>query len=359
VEVDARGRVYVTSSEPGKVVIFNPDGTVLKQIQVDEPLTLAISGDRLYIATAKGILIGDLDGNQVGQMLSRGKAPGEIDRPTGMAVDEDGTIYLADSLNYRFQAIDSQGKSKWVLGNQPDPEKAVVDRDRTFGLPSGLALADDGVLYGIDAFNGEILAISTDGQQLGSFGGWGRQDGQFYYPSGITQVSSESFAIADTFNDRVQIVNVPSPRPTVALAARRSFPWFVPALLAAAIVLLIRRPVAVVTDARGLRAAHDRGMLSDLIAESRGRLYVPAGTLEKLPDLRRVDDRLEDALLEVELETDDEADPLRVIARELRGRWGLRRVAVAFPTLEQATAAEEDRIGILGGAEGAPIPVGS
>lgn len=348
IEVDGRGRVYVTSSEPGRVVVFDSRGKLLTAFDVPEPLTLAIKGDRLYVATSSGILIGDLDGKQVGQMLSHGKEPGQIDRPTGMVVGDDGTIYLADSLNYRFQAVDDKGDVKWTLGKGIDPAKAVTDQQRDYGLPAGLAMGSDGVLYGVDAFNGEIIAISDDGTQLGVFGSWGRQDGQFYYPSGITQVAPERFAIADTFNDRVQIVGIPSPRPTTAIAARRAFPWLVPGFLLAALLLLVRRPVAVVADVAGVRRAHGRGLLPDLLANAK-TLYVPVGAAEQLAPLVAEDDRLMDALREVEIDDRDaDTDPAVEIAIGLRGRFGLRRVALAFPSEEQAEAVAGRGIGVLG-----------
>lgn len=347
VKVDDRGRTYVTSSNPGRVVIFDDQGKLLRAFDVIEPLTLAIKNNRLYVASTKGILIGDLDGNQVGQLLERGKEPGQIDRPTGMAVDDDGTIFLADSLNYRFQAVDSTGKVKWSLGEQPNPQTAVVDKDRSFGLPSGLTLGSDGVLYGIDAFNGEILLLSKAGEELGSYGGWGRQDGQFYYPTGITEVGSERFAIADTFNDRVQIVGIASPRPNASIVAKRGFPWLIPALAALGLVLLLRRPVAFVADAEGLRRADARGLLSELLGEARS-IYVPEGTVEELGVLALEEVALRDTLVEVELgEFADDVDPAVLIGREMRGRFGLRRVTLAFPSEEQVAAAANFGLGIL------------
>lgn len=347
IEVDQRGRIYVTSSQPGKVVIFNPDGSILNQFPVEEPLTLAITKDRLYIATSKGILIGDLDGNQVGQLLSAGRGEGQIDRPTGMAVGADGSVYLADSLNYRFQAVDASGKSKWVLGTQPNPEKAVTDRDRQFGLPSGIVLGEDGLLYGIDAFNGEIIVLSTDGQQLGSYGAWGRQDGQFYYPTGIEQVGSERFAVADTFNDRVQIVGVPSPKPSAAIAARRGLPWLIPVALLVPLFLLFRRRPLVVADVEGIRRAFEAGLLPELVKQSR-KLYVPEGTVEAATAVVDEYDELTDVLIEVELDEHEEGDQAVAIARALRGRLGLRRVAIALPDRDQEAQAAEYGIGVLG-----------
>ncbi|MDZ4181183.1 MAG: hypothetical protein U1E29_18430 [Coriobacteriia bacterium] len=348
VAVDERGRVYVTSSKPDKVVVFDSQGVPVQAIDINEPLTLSVSSDRLYVATSSGILIGDLQGNQIGQMLSRGKEPGQIDRPTGMAIADDGTIYLADSLNYRFQAVDSQGESLWTLGAEIDAASAAVDRNRDYGLPAGLALGSDGVLYGLDAFNGEIVILSTEGEQLGLVGDWGRQDGQFYYPSGITQIGPERFAVADTFNDRVQIISIPSPRPDLGIVARRGLPWLAPLALLLLVLFLWRRPALVVTDAEGIRRAHGRQALPELMAAARV-LYVPEGTAVRVADVIDTEELLIDSLREVALDDLAEGeDPAIGIALRMRGRFGLRRVALAFPGAEQAAAGESDGIGVLG-----------
>lgn len=350
VKVDDRGRVYVTSSEPDRVVVFDAQGKPVKSFDVPRPLTLAIKGDRLYVATAEGILIGDLDGNQVGQLLSKGSKPGQIDRPTGMVIADDGTIYLADSLNYRFQALTPKGEVKWVLGKQPTGENKVVDKTRQFGLPAGLTMGGDGVLYGVDAFNGEIIAIGPDGAELGTYGDWGRKDGQFYYPGGITQVGSERFAIADTFNDRVQIVTIPSPKPNAAIAARRGLPLIVPVLLLIPAIFLLRRPVAVVADAVGIRRAQRKGLIGELVHSSKA-IYVPEGTAERVASIIAEDERLMDVLQEVELdELAEGADAALELGVALRGRFGLRRVAIAFPSQSQSDAAAEHGIGVLGEA---------
>lgn len=349
IAIDDRGRVYVTSSDPGRVVVYSAQGDVQQAFDVPDPLTLTIKGDRLYIATPKGVLIGDLQGNQIGQLLSHGKEPGQIDRPTGIAVGDDGTIYLADSLNYRFQAVSEQGEPLWTLGKQIDAASAAVDRNRTYGLPSGVVLGTDGVLYGMDAFNGEIITISTEGEELGVVGDWGRQDGQFYYPSGIAQIGSERFAVADTFNDRIQIITVPSPRPSAGIVARRGLPWLAPLALLLGLLLLARRRIAVVTDAEGIGRALQVNALGELLSVARV-LYVPEGTAELLGPLVDEDDALLDALREVVLDDENDvgADPLVGIANRLRGRLGMRRVAVAYPSAEQLIALEDDAIGVLG-----------
>lgn len=347
VAVDSRGRIYTTSKDPDKIVVFSPQGEPIGEFPVPQPLTMAIAGDRLYVVTAQGILLGSLDGEQVGQLSGRGKEPGLLDRATGLVIDTDGTLYIADSLNYRFQALDSTGEVKWTDGTAPDPSEAVVDRSRAYGLPVDITLGSDGLLYALDAFNGEVHVFDRDGVALASYAAWGRQDGEFYYPSSIAEVSPERFVIADTFNDRLQIMHIPSPRPSAPMVARRALPWLAfPALLLVFLAFWRRRP-SIVTDQYGLRRANDLALLPELMGRARV-LYVPEGTAEAVQDLFSGEPDLAKVLREIDAgAVPDGLEPSIHIASRLRGAMGLRRVALALPTPRVADEARSLGIGVL------------
>lgn len=352
ITVDGRGRVYTTSSEPDRVVIYNPDGTVFNHFPVERPTALALTGQRLYIATARGILIGDLDGNQVGQLSSSGSEPGQINRATGMAVDDDGTIYLADSLNYRFQALNQDGSPLWTLGQGPDPAQAVVDQTRTYGLPTSVMIGSDDLLYGVDTFNGEVVVLNKEGEQVATFGAWGRSDGEFYYPTGIAQVSPAQLVIADTFNDRLQFIRIPTVAPSFLQRGQQAFPWLIPLALAGFLVALIRRPTKFVSDAPALERISAEGALDELVEMGRP-ICVPAGTRGLVQALLEQNPKLGELLEEIPVEdsSDDPrglGDPMLDMAVDLRGRHGLRRVVIIHPDPAQSELAEAHGIGILG-----------
>ncbi len=75
----------------------------------------------------------------------------------------------------------------------------------------------------VDAFSFKIVRIdSGTGEALASFGRDGRKDGTFMYPSGIAyDAHRDWFVIADTANDRVQIVHLPGSGGGVPQAIRR------------------------------------------------------------------------------------------------------------------------------------------
>jgi DNA-binding beta-propeller fold protein YncE len=214
IAVDKQKNVYVLSRRQNKLMIFNPKGEVTWEVFVEAPLTLRVVDDRLYLATDRGIMIGTTKGELLSNFGKKGSAKGDLDHPTGLVVDEKGIVYVADSMNYRVQAFDKDGKSIWAVGTRPKHEDGELrDKDRTFGLPAGLAMGDDGNLYLVDAQTGEIVVLTRKGEQLAKFGDWGYDDGQFYYPAGITYMGEDKFAVADKFNDRVQVIRYTTRQP--------------------------------------------------------------------------------------------------------------------------------------------------
>jgi DNA-binding beta-propeller fold protein YncE len=234
------GRIFVLSKQDRKIIVFDQNYTPINVITFTNviPTALAIKNDRLYVGTDKAIMIGTLDGRPVTQIGRFGKKPGQFDLIGGLAIGDDGTIYVADSLNYRVQAIDEKtGKAKWTYGQPLPPEKAIMyqGKERKFGLPSSIALDERGRLYVVDGLSSEVVVLDAKtGEKIKTISDIGHKEGLFYYPDGIYYAQGGLVAVADKFNDRVQIFRVPTPG---ILGAIPSWvPWL--ALLPLALLLL-------------------------------------------------------------------------------------------------------------------------
>ena len=133
--------------------------------------------------------------------------------PFGVATGADGTIYVADGVgSHRIRAISPDGRVTTLAGGTRGFADGVGVAAR-FDTPSALAVASDGVIYVADTGNNAIRQIARDGSvtTLAGSGTAGFRDGaageaQFNGPIGVAVSSSGRVFVADTYNDRIRVV---------------------------------------------------------------------------------------------------------------------------------------------------------
>lgn len=272
VAVASDGRSYVLDKTLKKMVIFDPTHKAVSGITFPEyPLSVTVREDNVFVTTESGVLIGDLDGNLLTTYVRKGRDKGAFDKPGGVAVGSDGTLYVCDSFNYRVQALGTNGQVKWTYGAPLDPKSAIMNRDpsRKFGFPASIAVDDEDNVYVVDGTNHQIVVLDKDGQFVQTMGDQGHDDGQFYYPDGISYADGR-LAIADKMNDRIEVFRVPT---AGAPAWRGYLPWLlVPLILIPLLLLLLRRRTRYVvsSDFVAVMASNDRGLQ---VAEALKRVH--------------------------------------------------------------------------------------
>lgn len=213
VAVTPDGRSFVVDRGQSKLVEYDATGVAVRDISIEEPpSSIEIEGESMFVTTDSGVLIASLEGELQSGYVARGKEPGQFDRPAGVAVGEDGTLYIADSLNYRVQAISTQGEPLWQYGVPIPADQAIQfdSEDRKFGLPASIAIDENGLIYVVDGLNSEVVVMNTEGERIETIGDVGHEDGSFYYPDGI-DYNDGVIVIADKFNDRVEVFQTPLP----------------------------------------------------------------------------------------------------------------------------------------------------
>lgn len=163
----------------------------------------------------------DLEAGKVYTAAGTGKAGyrdgsrASFQSPTGLAVGDDGTVYIADTGNHAIRAMDSDGKVTTLAGGEEGCALGSLEEAR-FSEPTGLCWAD-GVLYVADSGNHRIVAISDDQVTLvagatltgdGAYEG-GYRDGSaeqalFSSPQGVAVDAEGNVYVADTGNGAVR-----------------------------------------------------------------------------------------------------------------------------------------------------------
>jgi DNA-binding beta-propeller fold protein YncE len=134
--------------------------------------------------------------------LERGD--GQFNEPWGVAVDGEGTIYVADTWNGRIQVFSSEGQflRKWGYFNTTGGE--LGDAQALFG-PRGLAIDLEGNLIVADTGNKRIIRFTPEGELVDQIGGGGVIAGRFDEPTDVAVDPTDgSILVADSWNRRIQ-----------------------------------------------------------------------------------------------------------------------------------------------------------
>jgi len=165
------GSLYVADSRNHRVVQFSTDGALIKTF------------------------------GSYGNAMENPNLPGGLmNEPWGVAVDTDGTVYVADTWNHRIQVFDTNGQflrmwSTFIVGDTID----------SFWGPRGITLDANGHVYVTDTGKQRVVIFDKNGNYISQFGGQGLELGQLDEPVGIAIAKDGKIYIADTWNQRVQV----------------------------------------------------------------------------------------------------------------------------------------------------------
>jgi DNA-binding beta-propeller fold protein YncE len=173
--VDREGNVWVTdgvnrASKGQQVIKFSPEGKVLLRLgkpgvagagtdefNAPSAVVTAPNGD-IFVADGHGgntnarIVKFSKDGKFIKTWGTKGSGPGEIDGPHAIAMDSQGRLFLGDRSNNRIQIFDQDGK---FIAQWPQ-----------FSRPSGVFIDKNDVIYVADS-ESESVSKNHDGWKRG------------------------------------------------------------------------------------------------------------------------------------------------------------------------------------------------
>ncbi|MES2015639.1 MAG: gluconolaconase [Pseudomonadota bacterium] len=220
----------------------NQDGPGL-QAQFNGPVGVAVdNAGNVYVADTYNDRIRKIAPDGSVSTLAGGAAPGYadgmgaaalFDTPTGIALDAKGTLYIADTQNSAIRTLALDGQVGTLARSDPQDDTALLRR------PLALALTTDGYVYVGDMARGRILQVAPTGELRGLTGiGIDIEIGdsgsvRFSRPAGIALDRHGALLVADA---SARVVRKVSPRaadapPSVARVAppaparSGSFPW--------------------------------------------------------------------------------------------------------------------------------------
>ncbi|MGK0179295.1 MAG: sugar lactone lactonase YvrE [Nitrospinales bacterium] len=227
--IDSKGKIrtYAGSGNDG----FRGDNGPALKASIDRPFGIALDRKgNLYIADRRNNRVRKVNTQGIittvagdgGYFMMGDNGPAyraSIAGPTGVVVDDQGTLYIADRENNRIRAVDSQGMISTVVGTgkQDYNGDSEVARDTNLHLPFGVALNPEGKLLvvdrshyrirSIDLKRGSVKTIAGNGKKMFAGDGGPATGATLSFPHGIAVDKNDNVLISDKGNYRIRKIS--------------------------------------------------------------------------------------------------------------------------------------------------------
>jgi DNA-binding beta-propeller fold protein YncE len=210
---------------------WSGDGGLGIETTLNEPVALATYGTQLYIADQSNnrIRMLDLDTHIITTVAGTGDSGYNGDDmpateaglagPSGIALDVDGNLYVADTFNGRIRKI---AKDTGIIstfagdGSEFRYERGANERATALSRPYGIAITAEGHVLITDSDNHLLRQWDMQEKEMSLVAGTGQAmysadenvptESALNFPFGVAVDASGNIAIADTFNHRIRYI---------------------------------------------------------------------------------------------------------------------------------------------------------
>ncbi len=175
---------------------------------------VADNGNSVIVKITNKGAISTLAGTQGVRGSKDGTGTGaQFNQPQSVAVDSSGNVYVADAGNNMIRKINSQGVVTTIAGSTTAGNQNGVGAAASFNKPTGVAVDASGNIYVADSNNNLIRKIAANGTvtTLAGTGAAGNLNGTtaeatFKNPQGVAVDQINRVFVADTGNGLIRMI---------------------------------------------------------------------------------------------------------------------------------------------------------
>lgn len=214
--VDGDNNIWVTDVGLHQVFKFKEDGSLLLRlgepkvpgtdsIHFNRPTDVAITDDgSFYVSDGYGnsrIIKFSAEGKYLFEWGKKGSKEGEFNIPHSISVGENGNVYVADRENNRVQVFDSKGKFIRQINHKDFGNMVAVAYDSKNHL---LYSADDHSWLKVKHRGSDIMVFDSSNNKIVQFGSTGRYSGPVCWYHDIAVDNKGNIYVGDILGNSIQ-----------------------------------------------------------------------------------------------------------------------------------------------------------
>lgn len=223
------------------IIVGQEERETVKKIA--KPYGVATHNGKIYVAdtAAANVIIMDL-ALKTFEYLKGNYSTGKLKKPINIDVDEEGRMYVTDTVRKEVLVYDAAGNYRHAYGRDLDWKPIDVDviggriyvtdfknyeikvLDATTGelltsfgstgaedkldhlsMPMGLSVNERGYVRVVNMSGGRVVTLDLDGHVIDSFGKMGDGFGQFGRPKGVAVDDKDRIYVVDAAHQNVQV----------------------------------------------------------------------------------------------------------------------------------------------------------